>query len=78
MIVPMTASTLNTAVAIRWFLNLFISRSFAQRQQQITIKNPPRSWKTVIKEKAGGWEPDLFLVLMSVNAVTVSTVPSPL
>jgi hypothetical protein len=43
MIVPITASTLNTAAAISWFLYRFIFALLGQKQWQITWKNLPRS-----------------------------------
>jgi hypothetical protein len=43
MIDPITASKLNTAAAIRWFLYRFIFALLGQKQWQITWKNLPRS-----------------------------------
>jgi hypothetical protein len=43
MIVPMTASTVNTAAAISWFLNRFIFALLSKKQEQITRKNLPPS-----------------------------------
>jgi hypothetical protein len=57
-IVPITASTLNTAAPIRWFLYRFIFALLGPKAVADYMEESAALLNIVIKVKTGGWGPE--------------------